>query len=73
MGQFLNVSGERISEFWENFYRALSQTVTIDWGRQMKEYTTVEYFLVGDKKPRYVVFVEFSNDKHQQQRVEKRK
>ena len=55
-GQFLNASGERTSE--ETFYKSLSKTASEDWGTTIKDYTTVEYFLEGDRKPRYVVFVE---------------
>lgn len=55
-GQFLNASGERTSE--ETFYKSLSKTASEDWGMTLKDYTTVEYFLEGDRKPRYVVFVE---------------
>ena len=58
-GQFLNASGERTSE--ETFYKALSNTVTNDWGLNLTEYTTVEYFLKGNRKPRYIVFVELSD------------
>ncbi len=61
-GQFLNASGERTSE--ETFYRALHRTVATDWGLALKDYTTVEYFLEGNRKPRYVVFVELSDDTH---------
>lgn len=58
-GQFLNASGEKTSE--ETFYKALSNTVTKDWGLNLTEYTTVEYFLKGNRKPRYIVFVELSD------------
>uniref|UniRef100_A0A7S3Q709 GH3 auxin-responsive promoter n=1 Tax=Chaetoceros debilis TaxID=122233 RepID=A0A7S3Q709_9STRA len=59
-GQFLNASGERTSE--ETFYKALSNTVSKKWNLSLKDYTTVEYFLEGNRKPRYVVFVELSED-----------
>mmetsp|Transcript_12273 Transcript_12273/g.18821 ORF Transcript_12273/g.18821 Transcript_12273/m.18821 type:complete len:640 (-) Transcript_12273:51-1970(-) len=61
-GQFLNASGERTSE--ETFYKALSRTATKDWGLTLKDYTTVEYSLKGNRKPRYVLFVELSEDMH---------
>jgi len=59
IGQFLNAGGERTSE--ETFYKALSNTVAKDWGLSLKEYTTVEYFLKGNRKPRYIVFVELAD------------
>jgi auxin responsive GH3 family protein len=68
-GQFLNASGERTSE--ETFYKALSNTAADDWGLTLKEYTTVEYFLKGDRKPRYIVFVELA-DKETGNRVVER-
>ncbi len=58
-GQFLNVAGERTSE--ETLYSALSQTASLDWGFTLKEYTTVEYFLRGNRRPRYVIFVELTD------------
>lgn len=61
-GQFLNASGERTSE--ETFYRALSSTVENDWKLKLKEYTTVEYFLQGSRKPRYVLYVELAGEKN---------
>lgn len=68
-GQFLNASGERTSE--ETFYKSLSKTVSEDWGLTLKDYTTVEYFLEGDRKPRYVVFVELANGENNNIPVER--
>eukprot|EP00956_Cyclotella_meneghiniana_P044205 scaffold306998_cov96-Cyclotella_meneghiniana.AAC.1 len=72
-GQFLNASGERTSE--ETFYKSLSKTASEDWGTTIKDYTTVEYFLEGDRKPRYVVFVELidsSTDNHVERALTKK-
>ena len=68
-GQFLNASGERTSE--ETFYKALSNTVTADWGLTLKDYTTVEYFLEGNRKPRYIVFVELTDGTNRSQPFER--
>ena len=62
-GQFLNVCGERTSE--ESFYKALTKTVSEDWNLQLLDYTTVDYSNVTqgrDRKPKYTVFVEVSDD-----------
>jgi hypothetical protein len=68
-GQFLNASGERTSE--ETFYKALSNTASNDWGVTLKEYTTVEYFLRGNRKPRYIVFVELGEEGGRNQPAER--
>jgi hypothetical protein len=70
-GQFLNASGERTSE--ETFYKALSNTAANDWGLTLKEYTTVEYFLLkgSNRKPRYVVFVELADKETGNRAVER--
>jgi len=68
-GQFLNASGERTSE--ETFYKALSNTAANDWGLTLKEYTTVEYFLKGDRKPRYIAFVELADKETGNRAVER--
>jgi len=68
-GQFLNASGERTSE--ESFYKALSNTVINDWNVILVDYTTVEYFLEGNRKPRYVVFVELTDGANGSKQVER--
>jgi len=69
-GQFMNVTGERTSE--ETFYKALSRTAKEEWNLTLKDYTTVEYFLKeGNRKPRYVVFVELADGIDGSQPVER--
>ena len=45
--------------------------MTADWGLTLKDYTTVEYFLEGNRKPRYIVFVELTDGTNRSQPFER--